>query len=134
MTPPVVTTPVPSRVVPIAMIVSGGALAVAGGLLLWQGLEAQSAADTDAATRAARGCNARPASPLCPNYAPGETTPASVAAWAIPTGAVLLGVGLLDGAIGVGWLALGASRSSERPRLTAWGGPGEGGLLLRGTF
>lgn len=133
VTPPVVTPTTPSGAIPITMIVSGGALAVAGGLLLWQGLEAQSAANADEATRASRGCNARPVSPLCPNYNPGDTTPASVAAWAVPTGAVLLGAGALDAAIGVVWFAR-TGHSTERPRLTGWYAPGGGGLSLEAAF
>ncbi len=132
-TPPVVT-PTPSRTAPLLMIVSGGALTIAGGTILGVGISARSAANADEATLARSGCNLPSRPTLCANYPTGATTPASIAAWAMPLGGVMLGVGLVDGVIGAVWYARTGRATTERPRLSGWYTPGGGGLSLTSTF
>lgn len=129
-----VVTPTPSRTAPLLMIVSGGALTIAGGAILGVGISARSAADADEATLAQSGCSlpSRPAS--CANYQAGATTPASVAAWAMPLGGALLGLGVVDTIVGAVWYARTGRATTERPRLSGWYTPGGGGLSLTSTF
>lgn len=121
-------TAAPSRVVPWTMVVSGGVLASLGGVFLGLGLAARS----DAARYAGQLCEETTA-PMCYQYASGATRPEEVASWAVPLGAVVLGLGVVDAAIGTVLLLRGRSPEGGSG-VTGFMMPGGGGVALRGTF
>jgi hypothetical protein len=112
------------------MAISGAALTLTGGALLGLGL----AADSAAGRYAGQTCETTSAS-RCYVYDQGATRPEEVATWAIPLGASVLSIGVLDLAIGAIWLASGRpSRSSERPSFTAYANQQGGGGAINIPF
>lgn len=89
------------RTASLGLIVGGGVLLGAGIGFLTLGAINSTKAGEDAARLAMNGCEVAGTSPTCLRYAPGSSRPNELAAWQLPVGGIMTGIGAVSLGVGI---------------------------------
>lgn len=112
----------------LALMVGGGVTLAAGISFFVLGAVNSAKADEDRARLATNGCDVANTSPTCLRYAPGSSRPDELAAWQLPVGGIMTGIGALSLGVGIVLRVTGQPPPPVRP--TA----GLGSIGFEGTF